>query len=63
MFLSYPYEPHFTSSNDLSPCSFYAMQIDVSRKKQLLGLNETYSLALYEMLTTLQYRHLRFTPD
>ena len=61
MFLSFPYEPHYTSSNDLSPCSFYALQIDVSRKEQLLGLNKSYSLALFEILSTLQHRHLRFT--
>ncbi len=60
MFISFPFEPHYTSSIDLSPCSFFALQIDTSRKKQLLGLNETYSLALYNILSSLEYRHLRF---
>ncbi|MDC7232776.1 MAG: AraC family transcriptional regulator [Spirochaetales bacterium] len=61
LFISFPFEPHYSSSNDLSPCSFYGMQIDVSKKDDLLGLNPEYSRALYDLLTTLNHRHLRFT--
>ncbi|MDC7245162.1 MAG: AraC family transcriptional regulator [Sphaerochaetaceae bacterium] len=61
MFFSLPYEPHYTSSNDLSPCSFFGFQIDVTQKDELLGLNREYSLALYQMLTSLNYRHLKFS--
>ena len=61
--LLYPYEPHYTSNNDLSPCSFFGFQIDVSKKEALLGLNREYSLALYEILTSLNFRHLRFSPN
>ena len=61
MLITFPYEPHYTSANDLSPCSFYGFQIDVSSREHLLGLNREYSLALFEILTTLEYRHLRYT--
>jgi AraC-like DNA-binding protein len=63
MFIALPYEPHYTSNNDLSPCSFFGFQIDVSKKEALLGLNREYSLALYEILTSLNFRHLRFSPN
>ena len=62
LLVTLPYEPHFTSTNDLSPCSFYGFQIDVSQKEALLGLNKEYSLALFEILTTLTQRHMRFSP-
>ena len=63
MFITLPYEPHYTSNNDLSPCSFFGFQIDVREKDALLGLNKEYSIALYEILNTLGYRHLRFSSN
>lgn len=60
LFITFPYEEHSNSNYNLSPCSFYGLQIDLKDKKRLLGLNPDYSMALYKILTTLDYRHLRF---
>lgn len=62
MFLTFPYEEHFTSNYQVSPCTFFGLQLDLKDKNQLLGLNEEYSRALYELLSTCPYRHLRFSP-
>lgn len=61
LFVTFPYEPHSNENYNLSPCSFYGLQIDLKDKENLLGLNREYSLAVYDILTTLNFRHLRFT--
>ncbi len=62
LFITFPFENHSSSNFHLSPCSFYGFQINVKNSNNLLGLNEEYSLALYETLMDLQHRHLRFSP-
>lgn len=62
LFLTFPSEQHDNGNYDQSPCSFYAFQIDLRNKENLLGLNKEYSLAISEILTTLNYRHLSFSP-
>ena len=61
LFLTFPYESHYTSDYQVSPCTFFGFQLDLSEKEHLLGLNRDYSLALYELLTTCRHRHLRFS--
>lgn len=63
MFLTFPYEVHFTSNYQVSPCTFFGIQLDLKNKDRLLGLNAEYSRALYDLLTTYPYRHLRFSPS
>lgn len=63
LFLTFPFEAHSTESYHLSPCSFYGIQIDLKDREHLLGLNREYSLALYEILSTLELRHFRYTPQ
>ena len=61
LFATFPYEPHSNGNYHLSPCSFYGIQIDLKDRENLIGLNRVYSLAVFEILTSLNYRHLRFT--
>ncbi len=58
LFISYPYEVHSSGNLAQHPCSFYGCQIDLKYKDNLLGLNQEYSHALYELLTHLPSRHL-----
>ncbi len=62
LFLTFPHEEHSNGSYHQSPCSFYGFQVDIRDRKHLLGLNEEYSAALYKILTSLEFRHLRFDP-
>ena len=52
-FLTYPFELHSNGEEPLAPCEFYAMQIDISEPRHMLGLNESYSLELVSMLNSL----------
>lgn len=61
IFITFPFEPHNNGLEHQHPCSFYGLQIVLKDKENLLGLNRDYSLALYQILTTLQNRHLRFS--
>ncbi len=63
MFVTFPYEEHSNSGYHLSPYSFYGFQINMKERDHLLGLNEEYSKALYDILSTLPHRHLRFSPQ
>ena len=63
LFMSFPYEPHCTGQYDLSPCSFYAVQINLKNKDKILGLNREYSQALAAILLNREFRHLRFQPE
>lgn len=60
LFMTFPFELHNNGNYHLSPCAFYGIQIDLKDREHLLGLNREYSLALYQILTNLTYRHLRF---
>ncbi|MDC7230669.1 MAG: AraC family transcriptional regulator [Sphaerochaetaceae bacterium] len=60
MFLTFPFEPHHTSRYHSSPYTFFGLQIDLKDQDHLLGLNVEYSRALYKLLTSCEYRHLRF---
>jgi len=61
MFITYPFEPHYTSGYQASPCSFIAFQLDLHEKEHLLGLNAIYSKALHDLLVGYKHRHVRFT--
>jgi len=63
LFMTFPGEEHSNGSYHQSPCSFYGFQIDLRNRKNLLGLNEEYSAALYEIIRSSEYRHLRFEPS
>ncbi len=60
MFLTFPFEPHYTSRYHASPYTFFGLQVDLKNHDQLLGLNQEYSRALYDLLTSCPHRHLRF---
>lgn len=55
-FITFPYEVHGSSLQTESPCEFYAFQLILSDKHNLLGLNPIYSEILYNILTGLKYR-------
>ena len=55
-FLTFPFELHSNGEKPLAPCEFYAMQIDISDPRHMLGLNEEYSLELVSMLSNLDRR-------
>lgn len=61
-FLTYPFELHSNGEEPLAPCEFYAMQFDISRPQSMLGLNPQYSLALVDLLLSLD-RCLKLTPQ
>ncbi|MBR0391236.1 MAG: helix-turn-helix transcriptional regulator [Oscillospiraceae bacterium] len=61
-FITYPFELHSNGEKPLAPCEFYAMQIDISDPRHMLGLNESYSLELVSMLNSLS-RCLQLTPQ
>ena len=63
LFVTFPFEPHNNGNFHQDPCSFYGFQVDVKNPRTLLGLNEEYSLALYNLLLNLKSRHLRFLPS
>lgn len=52
-FITYPFELHSNGEEPLAPCEFYAMQIDISDPRHMLGLNESYSLELVNVLNSL----------
>ncbi len=61
MFATFPYEPHHNGSYNLSPCTFFGLQINIKDPGHILGLNREYSLAIHRILTNIDHRHLRFT--
>lgn len=62
-FITFPYELHSTGNVPQNPCEFYAVQIDVTDKDNLLGLNKEYSNELYHRLLALKHRHLRMASN
>ena len=63
LFLTYPYEPHQTTSFETSPCTFIAFQVSLQDEEHLFGLNQDYSKMLAQLLKSCEYRHLRFTAN
>lgn len=50
----FPFEIHSNGNDPQYPCEFYAFQINVSDPYHLLGLNQEYSYALYEILSQMK---------
>ncbi len=61
MLVTFPYESHHNGSYNLSPCTFYGLQINIKDPEHILGLNREFSLAIHRILINLEHRHLRFT--
>lgn len=57
-FLTFPYEIHQNGDSSLSPCEFYAFQINLRDRDNLLCLDKEYSNYLCDTLLALKHRHL-----
>lgn len=57
-FVTFPYEIHQNGDSSQTPCEFYAFQIDLKERDNLLGLNKEYSNHLCEQLMSMKERHL-----
>lgn len=57
-FITFPYELHQNGDTSQSPCEFYAFQINIKERNNLLGLNREYSKYLCETLLAMKERHL-----
>lgn len=62
-FVLYPPELHSTGNQLLSPCEYYAFQIDLSKPHDLLGLNPETSNALCRRLLSLPSRQMELGPS
>ena len=52
--ITFPSQIHGYSDSFLEPYEFYSLQVDVSKPDCLLGLDKSYSTALYDSLTRIQ---------
>lgn len=59
VFITFPTEMHSTGPLPQNPAEFYAFQIDLKHKDNLLGLNHEYSQTLFTALTSLKNRHYK----
>lgn len=59
VFITFPTEMHSTGSVPQNPSEFYAFQVDLKNKDNLLGLDKAFSNVLFSLLTDLKYRHLK----
>lgn len=59
IFITFPTEMHSTGFVPQNPSEFYAFQVDLKDKDNLLGLNKEFSNALFDLLTSLKHRHLK----
>ncbi|WP_069999526.1 AraC family transcriptional regulator [Cellulosilyticum sp. I15G10I2] len=59
VFITFPTEMHSTGPLPQNPAEFYAFQIDLKSKDNLLGLNKELSNTLFDALCSLKNRHLK----
>jgi len=57
-FITFPYEIHQNGDSSQSPCEFYAFQINLRDRDNLLCLDKEYSNYLCDTLLALKHRHL-----
>lgn len=57
-FITFPYEIHQNGDSSQSPCEFYAFQINLRDRDNLLCLNKHYSNRLCDQLIAMKNRHL-----
>ena len=60
-FITFPYELHGNGNLPQMPCEFYAFQIDMKERNNLLCLNKEYSNALCDYLLSIKHRHLQMS--
>lgn len=57
-FITFPYEIHQNGDSSQSPCEFYAFQINLRDRDNLLCLDKEYSNHLCDTLLAMKHRHL-----
>ena len=57
-FITFPYEIHQNGDSSQSPCEFYAFQINLRDRDNLLCLDKEYSNYLCDTLMAMKHRHL-----
>jgi len=57
-FITFPYEIHQNGDSSQSPCEFFAFQINLRDRDNLLCLDKEYSNHLCDQLLSMKYRHL-----
>lgn len=60
-FLTFPYEIHQNGDSSQSPCEFYAFQINLRDRDNLLCLDKENSNYLYNLLMSMKHRHVVLT--
>ena len=60
-FITFPYELHQNGDTSQSPCEFYAFQIHLKERNNLLCLDKENSNYLCDLLLTLKHRHIALT--
>lgn len=61
-FITFPYEIHQNGDASQSPCEFYAFQIHLRDRDNLLCLDKENSNYLAQMLLSLKHRHISLSP-